>query len=107
MTDELDLEMLRKAILFECDNLLGKNKNQAHDRPRIFNQVTTFYHQLRDKFEYKISVEDYDSTVEEDKKIRKEQEKWIGENGIVSFLMNDSFYFTNEVDATAFKLRWK
>lgn len=108
MAGELDLEMMRKAILFECGNILEKNKNQAHDKPRIFHQVTNFYDQLRDKFKYEIHLDiNLSFGPDAHAAILTECTEWINENGIVAFMMNDSFHFINEEDATAFKLRWK
>lgn len=103
----MELDTLKKALLYECGHLLDKTKGNALNNTEVFGKVTSFFVQLRDKFSFDIELP-YDKTrgFEEAEKDTKMKIDWLDDADILYFVSNGVFYFSNEEDATAFKLRW-
>lgn len=107
MDKDLKLDILKKALLYECQGLIEEKKGNAFNHPQVFNRVTSFYTQIRDKFSIVIDVpRDSSDPMKADEK-SLDQRLWLEENNIVAFINHNKFYFMNEEDATAFKLRWE
>ena len=107
MDKDLELDVLKKALLYECQGLLEEKKGNAFNHPQVFNRVTMFYTQIRSKFSIMVEAPYDSSNPFEAENGLKEKLAWLEENEIVSFLSDrNRFYFMSEEDATAFKLRW-
>ena len=108
MKKDFDLDILKKALLYECGHLLEKAKGNALNDSKVFNRVTSFYTQLRNKFTFEINLScDISRGFDEAEKDIKMKVDWLDSNGIVHYVEHGAFYFSNEEDATAFKLRWE
>ena len=108
----MKLDVLRKAILYECSKILVPNKNSSEQpsRPTTVHEVTSFYTQLRDHFNISVDISSVmtdESGYDEETNKLEEMKEWLNDNEILfCSYQRTSFYFCNNEDAAAFRLKW-
>ena len=106
----INYDVIRKAILFESSYILNEKHSDLPGESTTLQEVLLFYTQLRECFSIKFDTDELFKdilSIDEERKFRRTIHLWSQENNILMFKDRDHmYYFTNEEDAMAFKLRW-
>ncbi len=105
-----EFDTVKKAILLESSYILDTKKDPGTMTPETLHQVVAFYVQVNRFFTVGVNGEELTDDLSGDQRIAlfEEIKLWTLENNIPIYRTSGPvvFHFTNEEDASAFKLRW-